>query len=335
MLVQATGGLPQRFPAEVVRIAEFAHDRSPPLPECNFGLSSVSGEDGYCRIGQSGRPPTWLVYGDSHAWALHGAFDEWLKSRNEAGLLRYLHSCVPLTGVHIFDDRGDCFAFNQSVAEFLKTHPGTSNVVLVSTWRQAPEGLLSTSTEVLLSPEASLRLFDEKFAETLSRLHDAGKQVYVWEPVPGGKRSVPAALATAAWLHRPADVEITRERYMTERGFFFAALEKNRGLITASFSPSEALCQSGLCAVSVDGDPIYFDGEHPGRSTSRFWAGILQHAEERAQPIARAVGAAKSARVAPCWCGAPAPLGTEWRGPIGTSRPLSRGTPTSCGWTRR
>src|SRR5262249_14839697 len=288
VLVEATAGLPQRFPAEVVRIASFTNDRSPVLAACNFGLSSAPGEAGYCPIGVPGKPPRWLVYGDSHAWALHAAFDEWLKARGDAGLLRYLHSCVPLAGVHIFGDGGRCFAFNESVTKFLAGHPEITEVALVSTWRQAPQGRLSTSTDALLTPNESLLLFDEKFAETVRQLNGAGRHVYVWEPVPGGKRDVPEALARAAWTHQPADVEITVDHYRNEAAFFFAALERNRSYITASFSPAATLCRSGMCAVAIDGDPVYFDGSHPGRSSAPFWAGILERAEAEAHPVASA-----------------------------------------------
>ena len=282
VVIQSSNGLPQRFPENVLRLAGFVNDRSPELKECQFSEAASSGEDAYCRIGAPAGEPQWLVYGDSHAWATYAVFDEWLKQKNEAGLLRFLDSCPPVTGVHRFSDRGRCFAFNRAVTKFLDEHNGITNVVLVSAWHEAAESRLSTSPDVLLSKEDSLRLFDQKFAETLRHLHDGGRRVYVWEPLPGATRSVPIALATAAWTNRPVEIEITRDQYLHDYDFFFSALEKNRHLIAMSFSPSEALCQSGHCAVTVDGNPVYFDSSHPTRSSAGFWVRMMQRAERAA-----------------------------------------------------
>jgi hypothetical protein len=192
--------------------------------------------------------------------------------------------------VHLFGGKGECFAFNQAVARFLGGNPGIKGVVLVSTWRQALEARLSTAEGLLLSKAESLRLFDEKFAQTLEYLNRLGKQVYVWEPVPGATRSVPIALARAAWRHRSAGIEFTREQYFAENRFFFDALERHRDLVALRFSPSQALCASGRCAVTIEGVPAYFDNAHMTRSPYRFWARMMQDSEQRAlTPVARAV----------------------------------------------
>ena len=203
--VQLASGVPQRFPAEVVRLASYVNDRTASLPECEF---PDRGPLSFCNIGVTGQSPRWLVYGDSHAWAAYEAFDKWLKVKGEAGLFIFRNSCPPLTGVHLFGDRGNCFLFNQEVTHFIEDHADLSNIVLVSTWRQAIEGRLSTSSETQLTTDESVNLFMDRFSRTLEHLHDLGRHVYVWEPVPGARKSVPLELARAAWEHRPADIEI-------------------------------------------------------------------------------------------------------------------------------
>jgi peptidoglycan/LPS O-acetylase OafA/YrhL len=272
-------GLPQRFPAEVNRLASFVNDRPPPLDECEFSRKTMPREPAFCHIGSASSKPTWLIYGDSHAWAAHAALDKWLQSRGEAGLFVFRHSCPPVIGVHLFQDKGDCFAFNQAVAEFLANDRDVANVLLISTWRQAIEARLSTSEAVLLSREESIRLFDQAFAETLTHLHRLRKRVYVWEPVPGAKRNVPLALARAELAKRPAHIEISRQEYLDDNKFFFAALQKNRSLVALSFSPSNALCRSGKCAVTIDGNPAYFDNAHMANSSSDFWVRMMQNDE--------------------------------------------------------
>ena len=90
-LVLLLGGWPQRFPPEVARLAAFVNDRAPPLTECEFGDRSTTLSP--CAIGAPGVSPIWLVYGDSHAWAAHAAFDQWLKSPPRSRTL-HLPTCL-------------------------------------------------------------------------------------------------------------------------------------------------------------------------------------------------------------------------------------------------
>jgi len=278
-VVQQTDGLPQRFPREAIRLAAYVNDKSPPLSECKFTGEAPLSDASFCKIGKPGSQPTWLVYGDSHAWAAYAVFDEWLTLKDEAGLFMFRQACPPLLGLHLLGDEGICHAFNLSIATFLRRHADVSNVVLVSAWREALEGRLTTAPDLLLSKQASLRLFDEQFSATLTYLHDIGKQIYVWEPVPGARGSVPVVMARAVLDDEPARLEFTRKRYMAEMDFFFKALKRNRHLIAASFSPSDALCRSGRCAAAIDGQPAYFDNSHITRSTRDFWVRMLQDSE--------------------------------------------------------
>ena len=275
-------GLPQRFPADVSRLASFVNDRSPPLSECLFGRKRPLSEHDFCRIGKIADKPKWLIFGDSHAWAGHAVFDRWLQSKGDEGLFMFLNSCPPVVDVHLFGDHEEeCFSFNRAVVDFVDKDQDLDNVVLVSAWAEALEGRLSTSEDIMLSKEASVGLFNTSFSKTLSYLHSIGKRIYVWEPVPGATQSVPQSLAWAALQNRPASIEFTSEEYRANNEFFFSALAKNRHSIAVSFSPSEALCSTGHCAVTINGDPAYFDSSHITRSPWKFWVRMMQQAEDR------------------------------------------------------
>ncbi|HSV69847.1 MAG TPA: acyltransferase family protein [Methylibium sp.] len=277
--VQHSGGLPQRFAPEVVALAAQAADRSPPLSECEFSVVAGAAAVGRCRLGAPGAAARWLVYGDSHAWAAHDAFDRWLALKGEAGYFVFRHACPPLDGVDLFRDRGECRAFNRAVAAFLDAHREVDHVLLVSTWRQAAEGLLTRSSDALATQDESLRLFDAGFAATLSAHHARGRQVYVWEPVPGALANVPAAAARATLRGTVPALEPSLDAYRAEFAFFFAALERQRGLVAASFAPSRVLCATGRCAVSVDGRSVYFDNSHVARSSAPLWVEMMRRAE--------------------------------------------------------
>jgi peptidoglycan/LPS O-acetylase OafA/YrhL len=268
-------GLPQRFPEDAIRLASFVKDKTDDMPECEFQGKPLVDEGQFCRIGAKGIKPDWLVVGDSHAWAAHAAFDKWLADQGKAGLFMFRNSCPPISGVHVFQDKGLCHAFNSAVAAFLEHSSSIRNVLLVSTWRQAIEGRLSTRSDLRLPRDESLRLFEAKFAESVQRFHQQGKRIYVWEPVPGARRGVPASLAKAAMKASPSNIEIPREEYFSEFDFFFRSLESGRPFIAQSFSPSAALCGSGRCKVEVNGNPLYFDNAHVTKSSAGFWASML------------------------------------------------------------
>jgi len=275
--VYATHGLPQRFPANVVGLASYIDDKNMPLTECEYLDLPITESKHLCRIGAADSKPNWFVFGDSHAWAAHDAFAKWLSSRGEAGYFAHRPGCPPLFDVHIFGDRDSCFNFNREAASFIESNPELTNIVMISIWLEVPEGGLSRSSGVYAGPKESLEIFKQSFAKTLERLHNLGRRIFVWEPVPGAKKSVPLEMARAALAGRSPDLERPVDEYRTQYRFFFDALKEDGKWIYERFSPEQALCESGRCAVTSDGRPLYIDGNHLTKSTADFWAQVLQN----------------------------------------------------------
>ena len=279
VVINIENGLPQRFPPNVLRLASFVNDSSEPLTECEYAGQPVMSVTSFCHNGIADEVPTWLVYGDSHAWAAHEAFHKWLTLNHQSGLFVFNYGCPPLIDIHIVGDRESCFKFNRAVSGFIDSQSTISNVVLVSIWRQAIEGVLTSSSETKTTKQQSVELFARQFSRTVQHLSGLGRKVYVWEPVPGARKSVPRELARAAWEHENPGIEFDLAEYLSEYRFFFDALTVNWGWITASFSPSLALCGTGKCAVEIDGIPLYIDSNHISKSTSDFWVKVLQSGE--------------------------------------------------------
>lgn len=284
-VTKITDGLPHRFPPEVVRLADFVYDKTPPLVECEFsGRSDRVELARLCRIGNLSAVPHWIVFGDSHAWATHDAFDLWLKSRNEAAVFAFRHGCPPLADVHLFSDDGACFRFNQAILALVRQSDSIDSVALVSTWRQGRERLISTSERLQPSDMESRRLFARGFASEISLLIANGKRVYVWEPLPGALANVPIAMATALLRGVPANIDKSRKSYLLEYDYFFDDLAANRTRIAGVFSPASKLCSSGSCATSADGSPLYFDNAHPTRSSAIYFADVLSQGGPNSGP---------------------------------------------------
>jgi peptidoglycan/LPS O-acetylase OafA/YrhL len=273
-VVLATNGLPGRLPAEVARLAYFADDK--PDDRCKeFPRKPEAVPPPPCAIGTPGQAPTWLIYGDSHAWAARAAIDQWLKNTGSAGHFAFLNSCPPIKGVHVHRAGTACQAMNEQMLALAARDSQIKNVFLVSTWRQAIEGKLTTSPALRLSAGESTALFQRQFASTVQELRSMGKQVYVWEPLPGARAHVPRQLALAALREAPIQPDVSMAEYRADYAFFFTALAENRAQIRASFSPSTVLCGSGACASVVSGNPVYIDNSHLARSGSSFWAKAL------------------------------------------------------------
>lgn len=272
--VIATQGMPQRLPTEVARIGAFANDRPTDVcPESRTAVSSARPD--LCSLGVPGRPQEWLVWGDSHAWAAREAIDLWLKDTGQAGRFAYMHSCPPLWRVHIPRAGAACHALNDSMMATALQDPQVKKVFLVSTWLQAA-GWLTTSPDRHLNLEDSLALFQRQFDATVRELQAHGKEVYVWEPLPGARDHVPRRAATALFRGESPKLDFSFDEYQKQNDFFFQALHRNRPYIAGSFSPSQVLCQGGACASMLDGHPVYYDNGHLTRSGSARWARALR-----------------------------------------------------------
>lgn len=271
--VIATQGLPQRLPSEVARIGAFADDR--PNDRCpEFRPTAKMAQPSLCALGRPERPQEWLVWGDSHAWAAQEAIDLWLKESGQAGRFAFMNSCPPLWGVHIPRPGTACHALNEAMMGTALNDPQVKKVFLVSSWLQGAGGL---TTEPNRSPnlQESLALFNRQFEATVRKLQAHGKEVYVWEPLPGARGHVPRRAAVALMHGDVPRLDFSIAEYREQTGFFFQALQRNRAYITGTFSPSQVLCKSGICASIVDGQPVYYDNGHLARSGARRWAEAL------------------------------------------------------------
>ncbi len=281
LTTSATQGWPQRFPPESVRLAGFESDRTEPLSQCEYAGRAPSAFMKPCRIGKADVAPEWLVFGDSHAWASHDAFDQWLAKEGRAGVFVFRHSCMPVSDLHLLGDDGQCRDFNDKAMAFLHDQPAIRSVLLVSTWRQPAEQRVSTDEHLKLDKAAALELFRQRFAATVARIHDMGRRVYIWEPVPGARKNVPAALARANLHGTPAEIDFSKAEYLRDFAYFFGDVRENAGNIDGTFSPADVLCPGASCVTEVNGDPVYFDNSHLTRSSAGLIAGMLERGPKR------------------------------------------------------
>lgn len=267
----ASDGWRNRFSSEVLRLADADQDQDMQARVCEYHPGKQPPRTGACRLGSDEGPLSWAVVGDSHAWALRQAFSLFLAARHEAGILAFAHRCMPIEDV----GSDGCRTFASDIDAWVNDDPKLRNVVLVSIWEQPIEGLMMADGRLLTGAPA-IATFERAFAHTLRSLHDAGKRIYVWEPLPTAKMSVPNALARNRAFGLHLEVAITRQEYQQRFGFMQEALAKTHELVDGTISPYASMCAAPTCAVESDGAPLFFDNNHPAWSRAPYFAHIIQ-----------------------------------------------------------
>lgn len=277
-MTELSNGFPQRFPPAAVRLVQFADDKVPALTECQFEIGSRFDAGFGCVLGVTSQKPTWLIVGDSHAWAAHEALDRWLKLSGATAKFAFRHSCPPLQGISLVADKGVCAAFNDEIRSYLSHSDSIKHVLLISTWRQFIEGRITDrDTGHVVDVANDSAAFKKIFYQNFSWLREHGKTSHLWEPLPGARASVPETLARDYVRGAPAEIRHSLADYQADYRFLFEAIRNESELIDCRYSPSKFLCASGWCDVVIDGVPLYFDNAHMSKSSWPKWLQVLQN----------------------------------------------------------
>jgi peptidoglycan/LPS O-acetylase OafA/YrhL len=281
-------GVPQRFQEETLALLapgqEFAGwqcpeatEQTPAGPMCAIAAGRT-GDTG-------GRPPSFLVWGDSHARALLPAVTLAARPFDRSGLVSIRNACPPLWGVDRADSRDNrCRRHNDAVMEYVLTTE-IPMVILVARWSIDAEGtrygeeegrdvfLLDDDTDGLSLAENRL-VFARGVARTISRLRAAGRRVVVVGPVPEIGRDVPETLAR--YHHRGIEKEFgpTRADFEARNGFVLDFFKRHTRDVEFVY-PHHVLCPHSPCSVVRDGKPLYADDDHLSRFGAETVSGLF------------------------------------------------------------
>lgn len=259
-----TGGLPQRFDPQVAAWLAYAEDRATQYEACDWPVPA-------CPLGPKGEPTVALV-GDSHAQALAGAFDIWLNRVGQPGVLMFGSACLPVAGTG--DPR--CAAFAESAIARAEASPTIRTVFLLSIWRQPYGGEGLTVDGRFLRGQAAVRpAFEAALTATVTRLRAAGKTVILVEPLYAAPHRVPVTLAhnLAFGTDWPVDTPLADHR--RDFALLHAAFDRARQAGALRLSLIDDLCRSGTCPGTLDGTPLFSDGNHIRFGMSPVFADIL------------------------------------------------------------
>lgn len=238
------GGWPSRFPPEVTRLAQAAHDISPKRDRCILDEAGADHPD--CILGAP-VAPTAAIWGDSHGVELAWALGESLASENRSVVQRTRASCPPVNGYHVANDPG-CAAGNARTMAYLLASPQISHVYLAAFWA---------------SPAYRQPGMAGRIDGTIARLQAAGKTVTLIGPVPPQPFDVPRHLAQAAAngrLHLARGAPLADYHHETAWLTQHYSRWKQKGVRIVD--PLSVLAQGAHSRLMVNGRPAYFDSHH-------------------------------------------------------------------------
>jgi len=200
------------------------------------------------------KPPTVLVWGDSHAMAALPAFDQCLKQHGLKGFAATRSSTLPVLGYFYPSRWGlneQAIPFNEAIVEFAQ-RKGITDVVLVAFWNNVGSN----------DPD----LFKVSLLNTIARLTKTDVRVWIMQQVPMQPFDVPKALVKAAWTGKEIDIAEYCAKSQDSNGILEqdgAFLEQLKSVGSRILDPRPSfLREDGRYAIIKDDVPLYRDNHH-------------------------------------------------------------------------
>lgn len=265
-IVFQTSGLPERYDPQVIRLLSYQDDGPVSFAGCDWPAPT-------CPMGPEGEPEIALI-GDSHAQALAGAFDIWLRNKHQPGTLMFGSACMPVLNT---GDRR-CMDFAESAIARAEASPSIHTVFLASIWRQPFGGTgLFVDGKFLSLPDVP-PAFTKALENTVARLRRAGKTVILIDPLYAAPHNVPrtAARNLAFGTNWPLDTQLAAHEKEFARLYESFKPAEDAGALRISFIKN--LCTDEVCPGLLNAEPVFMDGNHIRFGLSPVFAGYIDEA---------------------------------------------------------
>lgn len=265
-------GWESRFTPQVVAVDAMSGNRNDTLLPCHSRRPDDVAAGRLCTIGAEGAETSWLLWGDSHAWAMQQLYDEAFRSLGVRAVVASYDGCAPLFGITRVGYPGPCRAFSDAVARKIDGG-GIRNVAMVAFWEGYYRDTLQADAQTTRHDrEQTAAALNRGLVSTVTTLSDRGIRVHLADSLPGVRVNAPRALAAALAWNRPIDPRFTAEEYHAMNRDYFAAVETVQDRLASRLTLWRTLCAGGRCEAEANGLPIYFDSNHPTRTNFAFAA---------------------------------------------------------------
>ncbi len=274
-----SNGWPQRLPPRVQELFREVKDGNPRQQDClGTSFRFVPVEDA-CVYGAN-VPPSFVVWGDSHADSLMAMVGEKLRQQGQSAKFFGAMGCPPIMGLKSIREKNDkCYQFNKHVLEFIEKAPGIQSVLMIARYsvyvhewsgpyRPTEDNkvhrFIANALEFMPNDSHRNTFFEEPFLLTIDRLVHAGKKVVLVYPLPEPDFHIPNAIGQLILRgENPEVFTIPYGNYQKRNQFIFElfAKFKNNDAVVHVF-PHERLCDDQECIVFGHKHPLYLDDNH-------------------------------------------------------------------------
>jgi peptidoglycan/LPS O-acetylase OafA/YrhL len=286
-------GFPGRLAPQTRAIANAANDFLEDWDRCwkpdNSSLPGVN----YCQVGKQNVPPTFLVWGDSHARAMRDGIDQLATEKGLSGLVIFAGGCLPAFDIRKHESasgpRGDreCATQTAAVKVMLGQRTSIKKILLIGRWAYYTEGGgigVDRQNLIRIDPLPGSAATGSQAATVAQAVYDTvhwlrarGYSVYLLQQLPeipdfssrklfqivrSGHASASEAIGRFGVVPL-AEVE-RRERNATE-ALRRAAADGDASIL----STHELFCDAQTCSAWAEASPAYFDNNHVTGSTTR------------------------------------------------------------------
>ncbi len=260
-------GLPGRFPSDIYAHRSYEYR----IPQF-IRHDEVTSASRMPVIGatDADRPPTVLLWGDSHAMSIMPALDDMGRSMGIGIYVAADPGRPPLIGTwpirkQYFRDEAPV-----PVVEFVRTRR-IEHVILAARWNMYVFGdsghyqdLLCDETTVSTTPEEAQNVFRRALQRTCRQLRNAGAEIWILRQVPIQPRNTPGTILKLALRQRDLNglasrVEENRQHFAAINGLLDAAAGERIHFL----DPAPCFADdSGRYQVAVEGIAAYVDQDH-------------------------------------------------------------------------
>ncbi|MEP7350807.1 MAG: acyltransferase family protein [Sphingorhabdus sp.] len=275
-VIYFSGGLPDRFKDQTVRLASYEQSMNPEADMCgDVDLQLAAGSK--CTIGNVAQATTFL-WGDSHAGALFGALEQVVKDSGKGIVYGASPQCPPLLDAGTSEE---CIEGNRRRLDYVLAHDEIKTVILAARWSLYLEGRFvgvgeaETNSGVphMIAPDgnpyplfsdAARHHFRDGIRNLVQLLLANGKHVVLIYPIPETGYNIPKTLALISRTGQdPDDFTISRDIYVERQWRAIRILEElgHHKLLTRIY-PDAVFCPTRRCMTVANGMPLYFDSHH-------------------------------------------------------------------------
>ncbi len=270
VFILSTEGLSSRIPAAAWQ-ADTTDDLRVARQDCKQFTDNKELDAHICVIGSKNKPPSFVLWGDSHAEAIANALHLAGQAKGISGMLLRSHGCRPILGVYRKGKRR-CQLFNNQVVKYIQSQTSLIHVFLAGYWRIPFKGqgydssnfLILDDQTVTRSHKENRRVFGRGMKRTLETLKEFNPVIIQDIPEIGSQfgKSVANHFVRRTWLGKKSSKELM---FDTEHDLFDLEFDQ----LLASYQPHPdyvklnlVLCSNNQCPLLHKGKLVYADGDH-------------------------------------------------------------------------